>query len=481
MVGMEDLSIIVKRLEVVTERLEAIGENHSGDTKPVSQSEKLTISVTAYDDIYNGTFKAFLENCEKIGAEVATAAPMLDKAFKAQREFVRIASKSKQASAGDLNTLLKPLGDIIGEIQEYRERMRRCDYFNHLSALSEAIPALGWVTVSPAPAPFVLEMNHAGQFYTNRVLKDWKEKSHVHVEWVKSWLQTLTELQAYVKQFHTTGLVWNKTGEDAIAVSKTPSQPTPTAGAPPPPPPPGPPAPPPPPPPTAENGSNGTAKSGRNELLESLNQGNEITSKLKKVTEEEMTHKNPALKSDGIVKAKEPAAAAKQQSATSSQASQPAKTELDGKRWNVEYHKNNKCITIGDTEPNQSVYVFKCEGSTIQIGGKCNNIILDQCKKTGIVFQSAVSGIEFINCQSVQVQVLGSVPTISVDKTDGCQMFLSKDCLGVNIITAKSSEMNVMIPNGDEFVEQPLPEQFRTTLNGLKLETFPTDWNCDIV
>ena len=73
------------------------------------------------------------------------------------------------------------------------------------------------------------------------------------------------------------------------------------------------------------------------------------------------------------------------------------------------------------------------------------------------------------------------MPTISVDKTDGCQMFLSKECLDVNIITAKSSEMNVMIPNGEEFVEQPLPEQFITKLNGLKLETVPTDWNCDIV
>jgi len=481
MVGMEDLSIIVKRLEVVTERLEAIGENYDGGTKPVTQAEKLTISVVAFDDIYNGTFKAFLENCDKIGSEVALAAPMIDKAFIAQREFLRIAAKAKAPGAGDLSTLLKPLGDIIGQIQEYRERMRRCDYFNHLSALSEAIPALGWVTVNPAPAPFVLEMNHAGQFYTNRVLKDWKEKSHVHVEWVKSWLQTLTELQAYVKQFHTIGLVWNKAGEDAIAISKTPSEPKPSSGAPPPPPPSGPPAPPPPPPPTAENGSNGTAKSGRSELLESLNQGNDITTKLKKVTEEEMTHKNPALKSDGIVKAKESSEAAKQQSATSTHQSQPAKTEQDGKRWNVEYHKNNKCIAIADTEPNQSVYIFKCEGSTIQIGGKCNNIILDQCKKTGIVFQSAVSGVEFINCQSMQCQVLGSVPTISIDKTDGCQMFLSKECLDVNIITAKSSEMNVMIPNGDEFVEQPLPEQFRTTLNGLKLETFPTDWNCDLV
>ena len=44
------------------------------------------------------------------------------------------------------------------------------------------------------------------------------------------------------------------------------------------------------------------------------------------------------------------------------------------------------------------------------------------------------------------------MPTISIDKTDGCQMFLSKDSLGTEIITAKSSEMNVMIPDGDDFV-----------------------------
>ena len=74
----------------------------------------------------------------------------------------------------------------------------------------------------------------------------------------------------------------------------------------------------------------------------------------------------------------------------------------------------------------------------------------------------------------IVMQVQGTVPTISVDKTDGCQMFLSSDCLGsINIITAKSSEMNVMIPSGEEFVEQPVPEQFRTTVTGLKLDTAP--------
>ena len=59
----------------------------------------------------------------------------------------------------------------------------------------------------------------------------------------------------------------------------------------------------------------------------------------------------------------------------------------------------------------------------------------------------------------VALQVLGKVPTISVEKTDGCQMFLSEDSKAVEIITAKSSEMNVSIPNGDEFVSTFIVKQ----------------------
>ena len=73
-------------------------------------------------------------------------------------------------------------------------------------------------------------------------------------------------------------------------------------------------------------------------------------------------------------------------------------------------------------------------------------------------------------------------------------MFLSKDSLATEIITAKSSEMNVMIPDGDEFVslivfisghddmfgnllqvEQPVPEQFKTVVKGIKLSTVTTE------
>jgi adenylyl cyclase-associated protein len=42
----------------------------------------------------------------------------------------------------------------------------------------------------------------------------------------------------------------------------------------------------------------------------------------------------------------------------------------------------------------------------------------------------------------------GTSPTISIDNTSGCQLYLSKDSLGASITSAKSSEINVMVPSG---------------------------------
>ena len=148
-------------------------------------------------------------------------------------------------------------------------------------------------------------MSNAGQFYTNRVLKEWKEKSQVHVAWVKAWIQALAALQAYVKEFHTTGLVWNREGGQALALasldssqleSVTAGSPAGrTAGG-------GPPPPPPPPPPVQLAAAAAPSPaSARNDLMASLNQGEAITSGLRKVGEEEQTHKNPELRAGGGV------------------------------------------------------------------------------------------------------------------------------------------------------------------------------------
>lgn len=97
--------------------------------------------------------------------------------YRIQLEFIQTAaSRSSPANQSEQISLLAPTSTQIQQIQEFREKNRGSQFFNHLSAISESIPALGWVAVSPTPAPYVKEMNDAGQFYTNRVLKEWKEK-----------------------------------------------------------------------------------------------------------------------------------------------------------------------------------------------------------------------------------------------------------------------------------------------------------------
>lgn len=52
---------------------------------------------------------------------------------------------------------------------------------------------------------------------------------------------------------------------------------------------------------------------------------------------------------------------------------------------------------------------------------------------------------------------MGKVPTISINKTDGCHVYLSKSSLDCEIVSAKSSEMNVLIPTeGGDFVSAAL-------------------------
>lgn len=184
--------------------------------------------------------------------------------YSAQLKYVTLATQIAQPAQAKQIELLQPTSTQISAIQDYREKHRTSAYFNHLSAISESIPALGWVCTTSMPGPLVKEMNDAGQFYTNRVLKEWKEKDATHVEWARAWVQTLKDLQAYIKQYHTTGLVWSGKGA------------APAGGAPPPPPPGGLP---PPPPPLDLNALKLDSAAGddRSALFAQINQGADIT------------------------------------------------------------------------------------------------------------------------------------------------------------------------------------------------------------
>jgi len=135
----------------------------------VSSAADNSASLASYETILAGPFQQFKSACEAIGGDVASIGQLVNHAFDVQRHFLGVAAESKKPSSTDnLQKLLKPTSDAIGEIQQFRERNRKSEMFNHLSAISESIPALGWVAMAPTPAPYVKEMRDAGQFYTNR-------------------------------------------------------------------------------------------------------------------------------------------------------------------------------------------------------------------------------------------------------------------------------------------------------------------------
>nr|CAD1834981.1 unnamed protein product [Ananas comosus var. bracteatus] len=147
-----------------------------------------------------------------------------------------------------------------------------------------------------------------------------------------------------------------------------------------------------------------------------------------------------------------------------------------GRKWAVENQVGEKNLVIDDCDAKQSVYVYGCKDSVLQVKGKVNNITIDKCTKIGILFKDVVAACEIVNCNSVEVQCEGSTLTISIDNTSGCQLYLGKDSLETSITTAKSSEVNVLVPGAGpagDWAEHPLPQQFVHTFRDGQFTTSP--------
>uniref|UniRef100_A0A914ICI4 Adenylyl cyclase-associated protein n=1 Tax=Globodera rostochiensis TaxID=31243 RepID=A0A914ICI4_GLORO len=479
----KELEGLVKRLEVTTQRLETLSAQKPGlAPKPpsangLSAPQSTPPSVKGYDDQMEGPLKAFLEVSKKIGGDVATMADKVGELFDLHRQFLwASAGQPEPTDANALHKLLEPITHQLAECAAFKDSKKGSKSFNHLAAVAEGLQAVGWVSVKPTPGPFVKEMLDVAMFYVNRVRTENKTEP-AQAQWATAWAAIFSALQAYIKQWHTTGVVWNS-APGAQPSNAQSGKSTPKKG--------GSPAPPPPPPPPADlfapssgGGGGGGGGSDRQALFNAINKaGVQITSGLKKVTSDMQTHKNPTLRGQTAVPALSPGKSAggagSKPKPGATTGGQPPKVELkDHKVWQIEFHKDNRDIKV-QTDIKQSVYVYRCENSVVQIKGKVNSVTVDSCKKTSVVFDSLLSQVEVINSQSVEVQSLGALPTISIQKTDGCQVYLSKESLGAEIVTSKSSEMNVMVPKGDgDFTEFPVPEQFKTTFDaaGNKLKT----------
>ncbi|KAF7142619.1 hypothetical protein RHSIM_Rhsim05G0074500 [Rhododendron simsii] len=453
---------LVERLESAVARLEAISisgfrpAEGGGDAAAAAVVAALDPSIVAFEDLMGEYVGRVSAAAEKIGGQVLDATKVVAEAFAAQKQLLVMVKQTQKPDMAGLAEFLKPLNEVIVKANKMTEG-RRSDFFNHLKTAADSLSALAWIAFTgkdcgmSMPIAHVEESWQMAEFYNNKILVEYKNKDPSHVEWAKALKELYVPgLRDYVKRHYPLGPVWSVTGKITVP---TPAKAPKSSG----------PAPPPPPPASlfsseSPQSSSSRPKVGMAAVFQEINTGKPATAGLRKVTDD-MKTKNRADRT-GIVGAGEKESGA---SSRSFSKAGPPKLELQVRKWVVENQIGRKNLVIDDCDSKQSVYVFGCKDSVLQIKGKVNNITVDKCTKMGIVFTDVVAACEIVNCNGVEVQCQGSAPTISVDNTSGCQLYLSKDSLEASITTAKSSEINVLVPGAgpdDDWGEHALPQQF---------------------
>ncbi|GLT86233.1 hypothetical protein SLE2022_043870 [Rubroshorea leprosula] len=461
---------LIERLEKAVARLEGLSAAGVSREFPCdSGGEAVTDpSILAFDDFMSQYVARVSAAAEKIGGQVLDVTKILSDAFSVQRELLIKIKQTQKPDMAGLAEFLKPLNEVIMKASSMTEG-RRSDFFNHLKTAADSLTALAWIAYAgkdcgmSMPIAHVEESWQMAEFYNNKVLVGYRNKDPNHVEWAKALKELyLPGLRDYVKSHYPLGPVWNASGKK---VSPAPPK-APRSGAP---------APPPPPPASlfsseSSQPSSSKPKDGMAAVFQEISAGN-ITSGLRKVTAD-MKTKNQTDRT-GVVAASEKETGAR--SSPSFSKTGPPKLELQmGRKWVVENQIGKKDLVINDCDAKQTVYVYGCKDSVLQIQGKVNNITVDKCTKVGVVFKDLVAACEIVNCHSVEVQCQGSAPTISVDNTSGCQLYLSKESLGASITTAKASEINILVPGTEpdgDWIEHALPQQFVNVFKDGRFET----------
>ncbi|KAK8558554.1 hypothetical protein V6N13_098207 [Hibiscus sabdariffa] len=461
---------LIQRLEAAVARLETLSAGGISERglPEIGVDVASDPSILAFDDLMAEYAARVSAAAEKIGGQVLDVTKLVLDAFSVQKKLLIEIKQTQKPDMAGLVEFLKPLNEVILKVNAMTEG-RRSDFFNHLKGAGDSLSALAWIAYTgkdcgmSMPIAHVEESWQMAEFYNNKVLVEYRNKDQNHVEWAKALKELyLPGLRDYVKSHYPLGPVWSASGKKA-------------SSAPPKAPPPGAPAPPPPPPASLFSSepsqpSSSQPKQGMSAVFQEISSGN-VSSGLKKVTAD-MKTKNRADRT-GVVSASE-----KETRSSSSSFSKagPPKLELQmGRKWAVENQIGRKNLVIDDCDAKQSVYIYGCKDSVLQIQGKVNNITIDKCTKMGVVFKDVVAACEVVNCNGVEVQCQGSAPTISVDNTSGCQLYLSKDSLGASITTAKSSEINVLVPTGpdDDWGEHSLPQQYIHAFKDGQFETTP--------
>ncbi|AOA62725.1 Adenylyl cyclase-associated protein [Komagataella phaffii CBS 7435] len=434
-------------------------------------------SITAYEKLYNDHVAPFLALSKELDETLGKQVQFFANAFQEQLKLLKAVVRSRKVEITDSTFLeaVKPTNTLLREVFAIKDDNRRSEFFDNLNSVAEGAPVLGWLYVN-TPVSYIPEYKDAASFWTNKVLKKFRDTDSRQVEWVKQFLGIFDALRDYAKEYHTTGASWDANGTEFKEALKSSGSPTnaplasasaPVAGGPPPPP----------PPPPADvfqtDDSKGKKPQGMGAVFADLNKGEAITSGLRKVDKSEMVHKNPELRQSNVVPAnkEKPGKPQPPKKPSGLSTKKPARKELQDNKWLVENYDGEQEIVI-EGEMQQSVFISKCDNSTITIRGKVAAVSLTQCSKVGLVVDSLVSGIDVIKSRGFGVQVLGNVPTITIDQSDNGQIYLGAESLGTEIYASSTTSLNINVPDEDgDFREMAAPEQFKHTVAGGNLQT----------
>jgi hypothetical protein len=165
-----------------------------------------------FHDLIKDYVTPYLTISETIGGEVAQQAKLFKQAVDLEFELIKKAATMKKPSQDELSVLVTPISKIMNSIGEMESKYRGKDLVNHLKTVSEGTPALGWVCVDTTPGPFVKETIGASEFWSNKILRDFKGKDEKHLNWVTHFNNFLKNLVPYIMKNHATGLSWNTPG-----------------------------------------------------------------------------------------------------------------------------------------------------------------------------------------------------------------------------------------------------------------------------
>jgi len=185
---------------------------NTGGAKPQQQVAMAALGSAENDfkNIIDEHLSIYFKESEKIGGVVNDQAKLFKQAVELEFALIGKASKQKKVSQDEFQKLITPISDIMTKISELESKYRGKEHVNHLKTVAEGTPALGWVCVDTTPGPYVKETIGSSEFWSNKILKDFKGKDENQVNWVKGFNGFLKALVSYIMAYHTTGLSWIK-------------------------------------------------------------------------------------------------------------------------------------------------------------------------------------------------------------------------------------------------------------------------------